>query len=466
MSSLRFAMSRARARLLLAAVAYVAVFQWGYISLVSKWHWYFGMEYHEPPFWLWLLGCTAALTPALWMPLQIRRPTQVTYWILYLTVVIPSSLVPVFTAFRPAPEIAALVLTFLVGFGILATSYLFAPLRLGGPVIPKPIFFSLYFLFSGVLFTWVLISFRGRMELVSFADVYEVLRYAADEVLEGSYVRYASTWLGSALFPALMAYGIAFRRWWWWVAGVAGQLTLYSTAGHKIVALSGVVLLGTYWLLGRDLKKPFGFRTTILITILIALLLSITLLGGEENVLLRAATSLVLTRSIAITGGVTALYHDFFATHPHTYYSHVNLVNLVVTYPYELFVGVELGRYASGDPRLNFNANFWATDGIAALGLPGILLISLFGAALFWFLDSVALRHDLLFSSLLIGYFGLLLANTSVFTTLLTGGLGLVMILMWFAPTMQPARQPERPRRLFWMPFRLVLLKRRAAVSA
>ena len=109
-------------------------------------------------------------------------------------------------------------------------------------------------------------------------------------------------------------------------------------------------------------------------------------------------------------------------------------VNWFVPYPYVNPLGVEVGSFYSGDPTLDDNAHFWATDGLAASGLWGVILISVVCALVFWLLDSTAKGHDLRFATLIVIFEALNLGNISIFTTLLSGGLGLLMILLYFAP--------------------------------
>src|SRR5438046_10196153 len=80
---------------------------------------------------------------------------------------------------------------------------------------------------------------------------------------------------------------------------------------------------------------------------------------------------------------------------------------------------------------LNATAHLWATDGIAGLGLPGVLLMSVFCALVFWLLDSVANRHDPRFTALATTYAAYNIANISFFTSLLSGGLMLLIILLY-----------------------------------
>jgi hypothetical protein len=142
----------------------------------------------------------------------------------------------------------------------------------------------------------------------------------------------------------------------------------------------------------------------------------------------------VLMRTLSINGLVTAQYYDFFQQNPLTYYSHIKVVNWVVHYPYQYPVGQEIGLAYSGTTGLDATANFFATDGIGGLGLPGILLMSVFCAGVFWILDSAAQKHDPRLAALVTTYAAYNIANISIFTSLLSGGLALLMVMLYVMP--------------------------------
>ncbi len=88
-----------------------------------------------------------------------------------------------------------------------------------------------------------------------------------------------------------------------------------------------------------------------------------------------------------------------------------------------------------GDDTFDENANFWVTDGIAAIGLPGIIFISILCALVFWALDCAAAKHDLRFSATCVALVCLSILNVSLFTTLLSGGLFAMMIILSILPS-------------------------------
>ncbi|MGE0458959.1 MAG: hypothetical protein AB7O56_12235, partial [Bauldia sp.] len=137
-------------------------------------------------------------------------------------------------------------------------------------------------------------------------------------------------------------------------------------------------------------------------------------------------------RTLGIQGAMAGVYADFFTANPHTYWSHVNFVATLINYPYTLPLGYVIGTHLVGGAGFNANASFWVTDGIAAFGYAGIVLIG----GVFGFLLAIANRlvpaDRLVFGALLAIPFVMFLANTSLFTSLITGGGLLIAILLLY----------------------------------
>jgi hypothetical protein len=209
---------------------------------------------------------------------------------------------------------------------------------------------------------------------------------------------------------------------------------MFSTIGAKSAVLSVPLLIIIYLLLKTNPKR-FGIRimwgTVILFAILSAL--AFVMADAMPRIIL-IVTSLLFLRTFGIPGLLTGEYHDFFQNHQHTYLSHVNVVSLFKDYPYSQPIGLEIGNYYNGETQLNLNAHAWATDGIAGFGLAGIPIISIFCIFVFWMLDNAAKGHNLLLVALLVSMGAFSIANTSLFTSILTGGIGIVIMLLYLMP--------------------------------
>ena len=125
-------------------------------------------------------------------------------------------------------------------------------------------------------------------------------------------------------------------------------------------------------------------------------------------------------------------YYEYFSNNGFTYYSHIGAVNaLTGAYPYDYALGQLIGLEYSGSAEANFNGNFWASDGFAALGVLGVPVVTIALAFVFIWINRIASAYSARFVFLWLSGFWLALLNVPLSTALLSGG-GLVTIgLLW-----------------------------------
>lgn len=424
-----------RASLVVGIILFVLLLRWAYINWLSAIFGYYGFTYTVPPDKYLLLAFVCSVLPSLWMPMEVTRPSQLGYWVLYLTVFIPSMIIPLFVQLSELPSIAWLTVTLFAGFAILGSSYLF-PLRRPKPAVHgQSVFWYGFALLIIICGGTAVLTLRNNIHLVSFSEIYDV-RDAARDLSTGPLTNYSVMWLYGAINPFLLAWGLFYKRPSFFIAGALGQLLVYSSFGTKASLLSIVFIVGLY-LVFRIGKALFALKLTWVIVALFALLCGAYIYSGEEpGLILFGLLFLIFFRSFGLAGLLTGQYLNFFQHNPFTHYSHLKVVDLLVRYPFHYPLGTEIGYYYY-NPLVDTTAHFWATDGIAALGLPGILLISTIGAFVFWLLDSLTQHQDPRFAGLATFYATYSLANLSMFTTFLSGGLGLLIVLLYFAPIQQ-----------------------------
>jgi len=415
--------------------AYVALFQWMYkYYLYPSWD-YFGFHYEPPPFLYLLLAWVLSVTPSLWMPIKLTRPSQLAYWVLYITVFIPSMFVPLYAGLDTPGAISLLLIALYAGFAIMGSCYHLPLLRVLPPMISSRVFWRWFGGTTAVLAFWMLFVFRDHLQFLSFNNIYD-LRDAQNDVSQGSLVNYAFMLLTGAFNPFLMGYGLFCRRRWYFLAGVLGQLLVYSVGGTKGSILS-IVFISGFYVLFRVGRRPFALKLVFgTLTLVGGLCASYVFAGYDPTPLkfLWVALFVVLMRTFSMNGLMTAWYYNFFQTNPHTFYSHVRGINWFVRFPYERTAALEIGSVFMGGNDADPTAHFWAIDGIGALGLPGVLLISIFCALVFWVLDSAAQRHDPRLVALVICYAAYNVANISLFTSLFSGGLAILILSLYLMP--------------------------------
>lgn len=420
---------RARVCLVAGVIAFVGLFQLVYLIWLYPVFGYYGFNNIDPTWRYLLIAWIFSIFPALWMPIKLTRPSQLIYWVLYLTVFIPSMFVPLYNGLEGTSETLMLMATLFLGLAIVGLTYLCPVIPFQSRGLSRSGFWKMFRVLALGLVLWVMATFRGHLHIVSFWDVYD-LRFAADDLMEGSLVHYAVMWLSAVIGPFFLALGLHQKRPFIFLAGVSTEMLVYSATAAKSALLSIPIVLLFYFVL-RCRQTLFGIKFT---GGCVLLFVSLFLVRSLDNGLVTWALSLVLMRTFGNSGLMTSWYSDFFQRNPVTHYSHVTGVNWIWPYAYANPLGIEVGSYYSGDPTLDANAHFWATDGLAAWGLPGILLVSALCALVFQFLDSAAQKHDVRFTAILVSFAAINLANVSLFTTLLSGGLGMLMAVLIAMP--------------------------------
>jgi len=141
----------------------------------------------------------------------------------------------------------------------------------------------------------------------------------------------------------------------------------------------------------------------------------------------------VLLRIYCITPLVLAQFYDFFFNFPYTFLSHVSGIDYFISYPYNYDLGVEVGLFHYGGG-INVNGGLWASDGIAAFGVFGIIISSIFASVFFYIIDCLSEEVDSRLVVLMLGFLPFSFLNTSLFTTILSSGLFLLVFFLYFIP--------------------------------
>ena len=420
-----------RVKVALAILAFALLLDWIYVNFLTNYD-YMGFTYEPANDWYMAVAPLLVIVSSLWLPLVVTRLSHwvlwLLFWLLYAPVVI---LVPLQVI--PAEAKWTFLVCLLASFSL---TNLCARMQWHFPAfsgvdrrIGKLVFWALY---AG-LFAMVLSVFGGHLQLVSFEDVYK-LRTENNDLAESGLVAYALANLAWALNPYLIAKGLVeHQKLPLWI-GLAGQVVLYSTLGHKGVLLSTVVIATAYYaVLRAPIISAVAIARLMVVACAVPMILYVIGLAEEQSAvgsIVQQLVALVYMRTLGMVAALTGAYINFFQSHPFTYYSHINLVSLFVHYPYDASVGEVVGYDLVGDD-LHANANFYATDGYAALGFTGIVLI---GPVLGMFLSvaNAMTAKSLRLGCAAIVPFVMIVSNSSLFTSLLTGG-GLLLLLLLYS---------------------------------
>ncbi len=439
-----------RCALIGGALAYTAAFHWAYASWVAPVYAFAGANYLPPSQTVLLILYILAVLPSIWIPLEIRRPTQFVYVVIYITVYVPSVLVPTFIAYQTVDDTLLLSFTLCMGYGLIGATYRFPTVRLRHSAISADVFWSLVYGLVLTFDAWIFITFRGSLQFVSFEDVYSV-RHSATEVLQSAgLLSYAMCWLSGALNPYLMVSGIFERKKTRILLGVAGQILIYAAAAHK-AALVSILFVPAFavWFRGGPRRFPLKLVALVLVIVL-AIAFGMQIFPSSQAV--HWTGVVVLFRTFALPGMLTAQYQDFFSRNPRTWFSQYAPLQTLLQSPYTHEVSYEVGEYYTGDQDVQSNAHFWASDGIASTGVGGILIASVLCGLVFWVTDNTLTKCSEGFGAAALTFWALAISNASLLTSISSLGLGILILLFYFGPPITQAH--NRCRSLRWTPQR------------
>ncbi|WP_020579211.1 oligosaccharide repeat unit polymerase [Actinopolymorpha alba] len=402
---------------------------------------YLGFEKIPPNPLVAILMVPTYLLCARRLPASWERPSAIVYWMLFLVVVAPIHVLPVFTTDLSTP-VWLMVGSVAAAFWLLGAIYSWQLPDIRrvalAPKVYWPVYGLLWLALIGVVVSYYGLQFR----LVSLSEIYEIRDTYRDSFEQVPRVsRYAITWLGNVIAPIAIARGLMSRRWGWAILGVATELFLVSITGFKQMLFSSVFVAGVVILVKTTDLRRIGYRVAALVGAGVIGITAYDFFTGGWSI------SSIVVRRMVLTSAVNTKYHfEFFMANPKAYLGY-GLLSRWVDYPYDLSPAFLIGQVYYGNPGTSANANIWA-DAYANFGLLGVFGFTAILGVVLIFIDSVArdVPRGLGIAALAQSAFSL--SNTAMLTVFLTHGMLLAVFLVYFMPSDSPVtRPPPRWRR-------------------
>jgi hypothetical protein len=282
----------------------------------------------------------------------------------------------------------------------------------------------------------------NRMHFVNIftqQDVlYDLRAQNSEEIGEGNIFTYLRGWLFGAFYPFLLVDYLKNKKWVSTLCILFGYIILFMVDMQKLTFLMPFALTALYFLIKLNIHTICNRLHSFIIGFLI--LLSLVLMNLQENKIVFTVASILILRTICVTGWLTQTYFLFFNNgNPFTHYSHINIVNMLTNnYPYDVPLGVAVSYHSQ-----NANATFLLTDGYAAWGIFGIVIIGIIFYLFLEFANSISYNYKL--EDLLVLFLPTVsyLLNVSFFTTLLSNGLLFLLILIACTDTTKKENNKE-----------------------
>jgi hypothetical protein len=372
------------------------------------------------------VGWILAAIPSLWMPARLERPSQVVYWMLYMLVLVPACLVPLYALDDQSSGPLLLATSLVIAFALVGTIYRFPLLPLPRMRVHSYEFKIALLLLSICSYALIVSSFGFQFHYIAFDDTYIVRAQFQNSVDQAPMlVGYAIGWQAWVVNPLVMAIGLRSRRASWIVAGAIGEYAIYSITAFRSMLFSAALLLYLLWAMRSH--RAFGARLISMWTALFAGAGALQLAGFSI-----IPESLLGVRMTALPGLLTGYYYEYFSSHPKTHLGH-SIFRFFLDYPYAVEPPYLIGAIYFHSPSNDANANVWA-DAYANFGYLGVIAFTLLLAALLWLYDSMATECDIRLATLAMALPAFSLANGALLTSLLTNGMGLAMMLVYLMP--------------------------------
>jgi hypothetical protein len=290
----------------------------------------------------------------------------------------------------------------------------------------RVIFASLFisFFLSGMLIVYNYSS----MKLVSLLDVYELR--LDESINKNGILGYSEMWLSYCFYPFFLAISLTKDE----ISSRLKYLFLSFLLAGVCYLISGSKFLVFIPILASVCKLCFKFGIKFILLLLqlsSAWLIYMGMLSSNE-LLVQFLKSLTGTRVFGLFGWTLANYYNFFTENGYTLMTHVSIFKYMgMNYSIngESSLGKIIGSVISSDGVANFNANFFATDGVAGIGLWGIVPISLVVSVILRLANSFLSSFPIEFTSLWLIGFWICLVNSALSTSIFSGGLFIVLAL-------------------------------------
>lgn len=422
----------------LVVLGYVAILHYAYVNHIAPFFTYLQFGYRSPDPFGYAVAIAFVVAIALLLPRQIRRPSHLIVWVLFLIAVLPSLVVSQYAPALSRP--AALELALWVGGCFLLVVLLGTRHPLRGFVPIMPLRARTWWVLIAVLFVvlngYVMLAIGVSWTLPSFNDVYGVRGEFRVEEAQFPALGYVVPVLDKIINPAMIVCGLFTRRWGWAVAGTLGELYLYAEQGNKTASLAPIALVAAFLFLRT--RRPTG--STVLLAASIGSIIVITvdrLLASND------LTSLFIRRALVLPGLTTAGYVQVFDDAPKAELGH-SVLRSFVDYPYEKEPSDLVGALFFGDPDTHANGN-WLADGYANFGYPGMLAATVVLILLLWAVDDATRGLSAPFACMLFVVPAISLAESAVLTAILTHGFFALIVLCALAPRDWPPATEDRP---------------------
>ena len=401
---------------------------------------YMGFRYASPDGQITVVCLLAASVAAVALPARLRHPSDVLLWILFAVVIGPFILMSPYLGVSADVDTCIRSIGVAVAFASVALATRTARSGRGLRLrVSPPIFWTAIAVFSAIVYVYLAAVVGISFRFLSVGDVYDVRADYSDALSESRLLGYLVSTQANAVNPLVIAAGLYSLRAVPLLAGIAGQLLLYSSAGFKTILFSvpAILIIG---LVFRFASRPSGLKLVWGCTGVVVIALAVDVLRDGLF-----WSSLLTRRFLIVPARLTGVYLDFYDSHPFHLLGN-SVLSPWVQSPYDFAPPRTISIHLTGSPNTAMNANLFA-DGFAQFGWIGIALISLLLVVYLRLLDRAARGMPTAVAAVVVVMPAITLSNSSLLTSFLSHGLIAALLVIAAAPRLRWGARPRRPEK-------------------
>ena len=355
------------------------------------------------------------------LPGPNRLPGALVVWVLAIVVVIPA------IALTPQREPVWFLATVAPVIGLVAVVATFAAIRVQftiGAGLTRMNYLWCLALMTFLLLSIVVVEYGLTDGLTSFESMYQVRAEVEIAAASSSPIAaYSSGFVLKILAPALTGLGILWRRYAFTTMGVAAFYVDYLTQPSKLAVFLAVLTAVTAVYLRASRRE---FRASTVAWFVALMTITVSLLFPQPGNIVFATT---VYRTIYVPLEVGLMWMRHFSQNPLGLFADALPF---ISNGYELSLPKLISvTYGSGQG--NINAHLWV-DGYANMGFWGVVIVSALLGITLIAVNVAARGRDMRASMLILLGPSVSLTNGSMFTSLLSGGLALAILLVALLP--------------------------------
>ncbi|MFD9628588.1 hypothetical protein [Peribacillus muralis] len=407
---------------------YVWLLDVSYVHFISPEYGYMGFVYRgAPSAGMIAISMFFILLPVLFTKKDLQKPSELVFWILYFIVYIPVVWVPNYLFSDMQPNFMYTNALMFFCLLLIGNVNRLPALKLRPAHVNKGLL-KVVFIVSLLIFFLYTFRVSGGISLkppIDAEDIYDKRMISRVKLTPAG--GYIIQWLAKVWNPLIVTIGLCQKKYSYVFIGLALQYLLYTTNGLKSTLLSTFLLILVF-IASHDKGRNFAIYFCLSLCSLLGI--SVVL----DFILDQAYLSNLFARRMIITPGLlTTYYIDFFSTHPKALLSY-NILERFIDPVYDRSPPYIIGTEYFGRQQMAANANMFA-DAFANFGYIGFFMYTGVLSVLLWIYDS--LTEDVKwrrFGTILFVIPAWCLADTSLTTAFVTGGMVFTFLIMYALP--------------------------------